>query len=89
MKLLSEPDTPDSPSAFMRFNGTFVHFILVQVLAIILAIVGTSWELKSGILAWFGLTTLIYSILIAIAAVFAIMRLAKMFEAFAAYEKED
>jgi len=86
LRALSETDEPGELSPFMRFNGTFVHFIFVQILAIILAIIGSAWGIKNGLFAWVGLSTLIYSILIALAAVFAIMRLSKMFEAFAERE---
>lgn len=89
LKLLSEPDDSGSPSdmsAFMRFNGTFVHFILMQVIAIVLAIIGSSWGIKRGLFAWMGTTTLIYAVSISVAAVFAIMRLAKIFEVFAQHE---
>lgn len=68
------------PSPFMFLNGAFVHFLIVQISALLVGIVGTSWEVKTGIFAWFGFFIFIYAILTGLAAVMAVLNVANWFD---------
>ena len=81
-KLLSGNSDDGSVSPFMGVSAAFTHFILVQIFAIILAILGYTWNFKYGLFAWFGFTALIYSLMTAIAATLAILRYAGWFDKF-------
>lgn len=80
MHILSGKEDDGSPSPFMRLNSTFVHFILIQVVAILTAILGSAWDLKSGLFALFGFFCFAYSILSAAAAALAVLRVACWFD---------
>ena len=71
-----------SSSQFMVVNSTFVHFILMQCLSLIIAVVGQGWNYKSGCLALLGFFIFIYAILTSIAATFALLRLANAYSIF-------
>lgn len=79
-RMLSGRDSDGSTSPFMGINSIFVHFILVQVIAIVVAIFGCAWELKSGIVALLGFFCFCYSILIAAAAAMTVLRVANWFD---------
>lgn len=79
-QLISGKEKDDTSSPFMGVNSTFVHFILVQVVAILAAIFASAWQLKSGIFALFGFFLFSYSILTAAAAAMAVLRVAHWFD---------
>ncbi len=76
----------DDPSPFMNVNGAFVHFIVVQAIALFSSIVAMSWEIKTGFFAFIGFTLFLYSLLTGVAAAFAILRLGKWYDIFLAKE---
>jgi hypothetical protein len=78
----------DETTLFMTVNGAFIHFIVVQTLAIIAAVIGSSWNFKNGIFAWLGFTLFIYSILTAVAAAMAVLEMADLFEIVSNYAKK-
>lgn len=78
--LLAGRGEDEEHSGFMAINATFVHFILVQVLAILFALIGTAWQAKSGLFAFVGLLTFTYSILTAVAAAMSVLRLSNLFD---------
>lgn len=82
-RLLSRTDEEEKEkiSPFMKVNGAFVHFVVVQVLAILLAILGNSLSIKSGPFAFVGFTCFIYAILTGLSAVMAVLRMAKWLDA--------
>ena len=77
--LLAGDEEDKEISGFMAINATFVHFIIVQVISILLALIGTAWEAKTGLFAFIGLLTFAYSIFTAIAAAMSVLRLSKLF----------
>jgi hypothetical protein len=80
---------PDgSPSPFLVTNSMFIHFILMQVLAIFLGIIGSTLEIKSGWFAFLGFTIFIYSLSTAIAAAFAAQNVAFCFDMMIASEDD-
>jgi len=68
------------PTPFMEFNGAFVHFIVVQVITLIYALVSKSFGTNSFLFSMFGVFLLYYTLLTALSAVFAIMNLSKGLE---------
>ena len=84
----SDPDSDDEPaSPFMMFNATFLHFIVVQVLSIVLSIISLAWDLRTGCFAFAGFLCFIYALAIAIAAALAILNMASSYDLFIANEK--
>lgn len=84
LMVLCAKDDEDKPSPFMNVNAAFVHFIIVQAIALFIAIIAFSWEAKSGPVAWFGVTIFLYSLLTGVAAAFSILRLGKWYDIFLA-----
>lgn len=84
-------DNPDEDgfSPFMEINATFLHFIIVQVVALIVSIFSLIWEFKTGLFAFFGFLLFSYAIAISIAAAFAILRLAKWYDDFITRKKNS
>lgn len=69
----------DETSLFMAVNGAFIHFITVQSIAIMLALIGLSWNIKTGVMAFSGVLFLVYALMSAIAAAIAILEMADLF----------
>ena len=67
---------------FMNINSSFVHFIFVQVIAIIFALFSKGLLLDNWIASFFGILFLIYAILTAFAASMAILELSKHYQKF-------
>lgn len=90
-RIISETDVndPKDISPFMEVNAAFVHFMLLQVLSLIVAllikahmgdIVVLGFAAKS--LSAVGFCLFIYSLLCVLAATFAILRVSSWYEAF-------
>ena len=89
----SKKDTK-TPTAYVAFCASFVHFILVQALALICAAVAKSWWFYAGwmdpIRTWLpwmnfiggaiGYGLFLYSLSLVIAATFHVFRIATMYE---------
>lgn len=89
-KLISGADEDGKPSPFLVVNGAFIHFILLQSLAIILALIGIAYSIKSGFFAFIGFWVFLYSLSTAVAAAFAVLNLAEWFDIWASIiEDED
>ena len=67
---------------FMQINGSFVHFIFIQVVTIIFSIICKTLSLESAPIYFIGITLLIYAILTAFAATLAILELSKYYQVF-------
>ena len=78
--ILTGEEEDGTPSPFVEINATFVHFILLQTMSLIFAIASLSWNIKTGPLAFIGLSIFVYSIATALAAAFGIFRLARWFD---------
>lgn len=67
-----------SPSAFLRVTATFAHFTIINIITILNAICikALGLSLINDIYVLFTLCISIYSVLLAIATVFALMRIA-------------
>ena len=78
----------DSTSPFLEVNGAFLHFILMQMLAIFLALIGLAMGKSVGYFAWLGFTIFVYALLTSVAAAFAILRMADWYDEFASDERK-
>lgn len=83
---ISGRDEDDEISGFMMINATFVHFIIVQIVAILLALIGSAWGAKTGIFAFAGLLTFTYSIMTAVAAAMSILRLSNLYDSWRTHQ---
>lgn len=82
IKLNSDETTP-----FMEFNGTFSHFIIIQIVTLVYALVFKAITPNSIIFAFFGVTLLYYTILTALLCTFAILNLSQGYQDFKNNEK--
>jgi hypothetical protein len=69
--------TDETKSHYLRVIASFVHFIVVQALSLIVAFIGKGWNLK--ILSFVGTVLGIYAISLAVAAAFRLFRLARVY----------
>jgi hypothetical protein len=69
-------------SPFMKINATFLHFIIIQVIALIFSIFCLAWNIRTGIVAFIGFFLFSYAITIALAAAFSILRLTDWYDQF-------
>jgi hypothetical protein len=67
---------------FMNINSSFVHFIFIQVTAILFALLSKGLSLDNHIASFIGILLLIYAILTAFAASMAILELSKHYQKF-------
>lgn len=98
-QLLAEPDEDelDAPTAYVKLCSTFVHFILVQIVALLVAILAKAmyfpWENSpaffkaalpwlNGVAGYIGYALFIYSLTSALAATMHVFRIASMYESF-------
>jgi len=69
-------------SSFMKVNAAFVHFIVVQAVGVIYALICSAWSVKAGVFSFVGFVIFVYSLFSALAAAFAVLRLAKWYDKF-------
>jgi hypothetical protein len=88
-RLISGTDADGGPSPFMVVNAAFIHYILLQAAAILAAVIGIVFSIKSGVIAFCGFFLFIYSLSTSVAAAFAVLNLAEWFDFWAAKQTED
>ena len=98
-RLLAEPyeDDLNAPTAYVKLCSTFVHFIFVQIVALLVAIIVEAmyfpWEKSpdfikvalpwlNGVAGFVGYALFIYSLTSALAATMHVFRIASMYESF-------
>lgn len=102
---LAEPDedNPGKPTVYLSLCSTFVHFILVQVLALIFAVVAKSWwfyapwldpvrpalPVLNTVAGAVGFGLFLYAVTSVVAATFHVLRIASMFELFQRMTPKD
>lgn len=95
--MLADPDldAPDKPSIYVGLCSTFVHFILVQFLALALSLIAKSWWFYAawmdamrpalvylnGIGGAVGYFVFLYAVTSVVAATMHVLRIATMYEA--------
>jgi hypothetical protein len=75
LALLKNPE--ETQSKYLGVVSSFVHFILVQSLALIIALIGRAWPLT--VIGALGFVLLVYSIALAVAASMRLFRLARIY----------
>lgn len=96
-KIIAGGSKPKSPSPFLSLISSFVHFILVQTIALFYALISKSlsftlpnmpeWYYKimsfmTPVAGAIGFLIFIYAIMLVVAATFSIFRSSKWFEAY-------
>lgn len=79
-KIISGRRDGEACSPFIGINSTFIHFIIVQVIAIMSAVIGSAWQIENGKFAFFGFLFFSYSIMTAVAAAMSVLRLSHWFD---------
>lgn len=70
-----------TPSVYMEVNGAFVHFIIVQALALMFATISTALELSHFIIvAFIGITLLFYALGTVVSTTLAVLNFADWFD---------
>jgi len=84
------------PSPYLQVNVAFVHFISMQVLALLFALVVKSWFADSEslgmlgiIISGFGYGLFLYSLLCAVAAAFALLKVSKWYDVYTKGKLKD
>ncbi|TOK10904.1 hypothetical protein CGI25_07445 [Vibrio parahaemolyticus] len=88
--LIAGADDEDEISPYMEVNATFTHFVLLQLLSLVLAIIAKNFDhviigndfMLAGARAYAFIANFIfiYAILTAVAAVLAILKVAKWYD---------
>lgn len=86
---ISGPDADGSPSPFMNVNASFVHFLVVNVLALLLAILARAWIKDGSCLMGLVFCVFSYSVFAALATVMSIFSVASWSDAYAGKVKKD
>ena len=91
MKTIAGQDEEENgkPSPFMEINSTFLHFIVVQVIALIFSVFSLAWDLRIGVIAFIGFFLFSYAITSALAAAFAILRITDWYDKFIAAIRDN
>jgi hypothetical protein len=81
--LMSESE--QEKSVYLALNGTFVHFVVVQILAIVAAVGCEAYVqdhpgLFGHLISFFGFSLFVYSLFMVLAAVLALLRVARWYE---------
>lgn len=80
-------ESEENISEYSVINSTFVHFIFIQILAVIYALFCEFLTINNLIMNLIGIFLLVYAILLALAATFAILKVSKWYEDFLFYQK--
>jgi hypothetical protein len=73
--LLKNPD--EAKSRYLGVVASFVHFILIQALTLIVALLGKAWDGK--IIGAIGCTLFVYAIVLSLAAAMRLFRLTRIY----------
>lgn len=74
LEALMGMDKDGNPSPFMTLNSSIVHFMIVQVVSLLFAIVAKPFQVNTGVIAAFGFTCFLYAILTTLAAIMALFQ---------------
>lgn len=89
LKAISGKFEDGEPSPFMRANGTFVHFIILQLLALFVGLIGKFLGIQNMFLVWMCYWVFFYSMLAGLAAAFAVLNMADWFDDLIGNEEND
>lgn len=86
---IARDDFDGKPTYYMSLNGAFIHFIVLQSISIIGALLGNILAINKGFFAWLGFCVFIYALLSAVAAAFAILNTADLFQSLNGGQRKD
>lgn len=83
-QLLALPgdEEDEEVTPYMQINGTFVHFIVIQALALIAAVVAKALQITHWIPSILCFLLFVYALFLAIAATFAVMKYIGWYETY-------
>jgi hypothetical protein len=67
----------EAKSRYLSLIASFVHFIVIQALSLIVAMIGKTWT--NCVIGFFGTLLCAYAVLLAVAASFRLFRLARVY----------
>jgi len=105
-QLLAEPETTedDTPTAYVKLCSTFVHFIIIQIVALLVAIIAKAvhfpWESApdlfklalpwlNGVAGLLGYALFVYALTSALAATMHVFRIASMYESYQRAKQDE
>ena len=77
-----ENNSQNEITPFLKANGAFIHFIVVQCFCLLFALIGNAWNAKAGVAAFLGVLLLVYSLTTALAAALALLNLSNWYNVF-------
>lgn len=83
------PDNDGTPSPYLKLCGSFAHFIVVQVVALMLGFLGNAWQTENWFVNFMGLAIFYYAISTTLMATLAILNMCKWFDFFAVICREE
>ena len=86
-KLSAEKDNQKS-TPFMIINSSFVHFIFIQIIAILFALISQIVELENIVFFFIGIFLLIYALVLTLAATLVILKFSLWYQEFLNNERE-
>jgi len=81
-KKLSIVIDEDESTPFMKINSSFVHFIFIQIVAIVIALISQLLNLTNFIFFFIGIFFLIYAIMSTLAATLVILKFSLWYQSF-------
>lgn len=78
--LYEREDDNEENSIFMTINASLAHFVIVQVIALISALIAKVFCIKNIVFSFIGTTLFMYAILMAVASVMAIFKISKWYQ---------
>lgn len=75
-RVLCGSDTDGKPSPFINDSTSIVHFLVVQTISLLLALIFKPFSVKSAVVTFVGIAVFYYAISLALAAILAMFRMA-------------
>ena len=70
----------NEPSPFMIANAAFVHFVVVNFIALLFSVFVHVWSMKCPVVNAIGVFLFVYALSLSLAATFAVLTLARSFD---------
>lgn len=77
------------PSPFISLNTAFLHFIVIQLFALLLAVIGKSLSVQNAIYGLPSFIAFFYAMLLAAAATIELYRVARWYDTHIDYDKKS
>jgi hypothetical protein len=67
-------------SPYLRISASMNHFVVMQLIALIYALISSSLELKNGAYAFIGIWLLVYALVLGVSATLSIFFMSRMYD---------